>query len=163
MEHSTQPVSPSLKAEVLAAIIHAGYQAMLTEFLSNTAGAQRRFEQAAWHDVHHAIKNRNRLYKAEIARVYEAASVELGGDLQDLQLWRAAKDAYAELVNQSDNALIAQTFFNPPLAGHWAIAKYAMYRCLSATKNTRRANTRQPISCAVLPTLKAFEMYCTRP
>ncbi|MGS2723030.1 bifunctional isocitrate dehydrogenase kinase/phosphatase [Porticoccus sp. GXU_MW_L64] len=105
-------IPKAIQAERLAASILNGYNAMLSAFLQNTAGAQRRFEQAAWHDVQQANKERNHIYKSAVGKVHEDAQNEFNDTLKTPELWRAAKDIYADLVRYSGNALIAQTFFN---------------------------------------------------
>jgi isocitrate dehydrogenase kinase/phosphatase len=99
-------------AAKLARAILAGFDSMLSEFLSITLSAQSRFEQAAWHDVHQAMRDRLKVYEKKVEIASQTAHRVAYHEIDDIQLWHLAKDAYANLVVDHENALIAQTFFN---------------------------------------------------
>ena len=96
----------------LARAILAGFESMFAEFLNITLGAQSRFERAAWQEVQDAMRQRLQVYESKVERVCEAVRVIAYQELDSSEIWRQAKNDYAQLVTDHENALIAQTFFN---------------------------------------------------
>ena len=96
----------------LARAILAGFESMFAEFLNITLGAQSRFERAAWQEVQDAMRQRLQVYESKVELVCEAVKVIAYQELDSSEVWRQAKNDYAQLVTDHENALIAQTFFN---------------------------------------------------
>ena len=96
----------------LARAILAGFESMFAEFLNITLGAQSRFERAAWQEVQDAMRQRLQVYENKVELVCEAVSVIAYRELDHSDVWQRAKNDYAQLVADHENALIAQTFFN---------------------------------------------------
>lgn len=96
----------------LARAILAGFESMFAEFLNITLGAQSRFERAAWQEVQDAMRQRLQVYESKVEMVCEAVRVIAYQELNDSSVWQQAKNDYAQLVADHENALIAQTFFN---------------------------------------------------
>jgi isocitrate dehydrogenase kinase/phosphatase len=55
--------------ETIAATILEGFEAMMADFMEVTLGAQARFEQAQWHEVHAAMRLRLTVYKQKIGDI----------------------------------------------------------------------------------------------
>jgi isocitrate dehydrogenase kinase/phosphatase len=96
----------------LAKVILNGFDAFFGDFQNVTLGAQDRFESADWQLVHSTMSYRLEMYKAKVADVAKLANDVVGGQLQDRDLWKKAKEDYAQLVQIHSNYEIAQTFFN---------------------------------------------------
>lgn len=99
-------------ARLFARAILNGFDGMFTEWQNMTLGAQARFENAAWHAVQSAMRERLTIYRGKVHSTAQTAGTIAGDHLHDRQLWRAAKSEYAELVLTHSNSEIAQTFFN---------------------------------------------------
>lgn len=108
----TQLSCPMSMPILLAHDIFAGFDAMLNEFLNISMGAQQRFELADWRGVNLSMIQRNSVYEDNVSRVINRAEYLCGSKIKDADIWRAAKNHYADLVDRLDNSLIAQTFFN---------------------------------------------------
>ncbi|AMO57418.1 isocitrate dehydrogenase [Endozoicomonas montiporae] len=96
----------------LARAILAGFESMFAEFLNITLGAQSRFERAAWQEVQDAMRQRLQIYENKVELVCDAVKVIAYQELDHSDVWQRAKNDYAQLVADHENALIAQTFFN---------------------------------------------------
>ncbi|UYM15161.1 bifunctional isocitrate dehydrogenase kinase/phosphatase [Endozoicomonas euniceicola] len=96
----------------LARAILAGFESMFAEFLNITLGAQSRFERAAWQEVQDAMRQRLQVYENKVELVCAAVRVIAYRELDHSDVWQRAKNDYAQLVADHENALIAQTFFN---------------------------------------------------
>lgn len=116
--------------KTLAGTILDGYEAMFAEFMRVTLGAQSRFEQEQWHDVHAAMRLRLTVYKQQVNAVEELCR-EIGKDsLQDREIWRQVKQHYADLIADHPNHLIAESFFNSVFSrifGHVAIRHASVF------------------------------------
>lgn len=96
----------------LALAILNGFDAFFAEYQNITLGAQARFEAADWHGVQQAMRDRLDLYKQKRGLVAQSASIITSGRVSDRDIWAAAKDVYAELIQNHDNYEIAESFFN---------------------------------------------------
>lgn len=99
-------------ARLFARAILNGFDAMFADWQNITLGAQARFENADWHAVHAAMRERLSIYKGKVLSAAQTAGTLCGARLHDRHLWREAKSEYAELVAAHHNSEIAQTFFN---------------------------------------------------
>lgn len=99
-------------ARLFARAILNSFDGMFTEWQNMTLGAQARFERADWHAVHAAMRERLTIYRGKVLAGAGTAQTIAGAQLHDRQLWRAAKNEYAQLVRTHSNSEIAQTFFN---------------------------------------------------
>jgi isocitrate dehydrogenase kinase/phosphatase len=99
-------------ARRIARTILNGFESYFAKFQDITIGAKGRFEAADWQAVHHANIERLDLYKAEVNRVARRAQEVSNQNIFSLELWRAAKPAFAQFVAPHFNYEIAETFFN---------------------------------------------------
>lgn len=96
----------------LAKAILNGFDAFFAEYLNITLGAQARFEQADWHGVQQAMRERLDLYKQKRGIVARTADTITGGQLRSRDIWQDAKAAYSHLIEHHANFEIAESFFN---------------------------------------------------
>lgn len=121
--------------EKLASTILDGYEAMFTEFMRVTLGAQQRFEQAEWHEVHAAMRLRLTVYKQKVGDVEELCREAAGDLLSDRESWRQVKLHYASMIMDHPNGLIAESFFNSVFSrvfGHIAIRHSSVFAGVKA-------------------------------
>jgi len=106
--------APSLTptARRIAKTILNGFDAYFADFQNMTLGAKARFETANWLGVHKAHYDRIELYKAKVDQVCELVRGVTSKDINDIEIWRQARNAYAQLVQSHNNYEIAETFFN---------------------------------------------------
>lgn len=103
-------------ARRMAKTILNGFRSYFAEYLNTTLAAKARFEKADWHAVQAANVARLELYKDKVAQTVQFLSMVTNKDISDLHLWRAAKQAYSQLVFNFPNFEIAETFFNSVFA-----------------------------------------------
>ncbi|AMX03350.1 bifunctional isocitrate dehydrogenase kinase/phosphatase [Microbulbifer thermotolerans] len=96
----------------IAKTILNGFDAYFADFQNITLGAKARFERAAWHEVHQANRERIDLYKTKVNQVLKLVHSVTSKDTGQLDLWREARAAYAQLIANHSNYEIAETFFN---------------------------------------------------
>ncbi|MEL0632437.1 bifunctional isocitrate dehydrogenase kinase/phosphatase [Pseudoalteromonas carrageenovora] len=106
-------------ASKLARSIFAGFEAMFSQFLNITLGAQSRFEQQKYHDVQSAMRERLQVYEREVKNVSEAVRVIAYAELTCPQTWQLAKNIYGDMVQNHENKPIAHTFFNSTFGAIW--------------------------------------------
>lgn len=81
-------------------------------FKEITRTAPTWFEQRAWREARDGLNRRTDLYGQLIRELVRALRVKLGVRLQDRELWRLLKAAYARhIANRADEEL-SETFFN---------------------------------------------------
>ncbi|STX15209.1 isocitrate dehydrogenase phosphatase [Klebsiella pneumoniae] len=93
-------------------------------FLEVTSGAQQRFEQADWHAVQQAMKQRIHLYDHHVGLVVEQLRCITEGKSTDVDFLLRVKQQYTQLLPDYPRFEIAESFFNsvycrlfgPPLA-----------------------------------------------
>jgi len=110
----SQPPSTSLTptARRIAKTILNGFDAYFADFQNMTLGAKARFETANWQAVHKAHYDRIELYKTKVDQVCELVRGVTSKNINDIAIWRQARNAYAQLVQGHINYEIAETFFN---------------------------------------------------
>ena len=106
-------------ARKLARSVFAGFEAMFSQFLNITLGAQSRFEQRQHHSVQSAMRERLQVYEREVKNVSEAVRVIAYAELTCPQTWQLAKNIYGDMVQNHENKPIAHTFFNSTFGAIW--------------------------------------------
>ncbi|MBH0018958.1 bifunctional isocitrate dehydrogenase kinase/phosphatase [Pseudoalteromonas sp. SWXJ133] len=106
-------------ASKLARSVFAGFEAMFSQFLNITLGAQSRFEQQQYHSVQSAMRERLQVYEREVKNVSEAVRVVAYAELTCPQMWQLAKNIYGDMVQNHENKPIAHTFFNSTFGAIW--------------------------------------------
>ena len=106
-------------ARKLARSVFAGFEAMFSQFLNITLGAQSRFEQRKYHSVQSAMRERLQVYEREVKNVSEAVRVIAYAELTCPQTWQLAKNIYGDMVENHENKPIAHTFFNSTFGAIW--------------------------------------------
>ncbi|MEI8668966.1 bifunctional isocitrate dehydrogenase kinase/phosphatase [Pseudoalteromonas sp. B131b] len=110
-------------ASKLARSVFAGFEAMFSQFLNITLGAQSRFEQRQYHSVQSAMRERLQVYEREVKNVSEAVRVIAYAELTCPQTWQLAKNIYGDMVQNHENKPIAHTFFNSTFGAIWDYKK----------------------------------------
>ncbi|MDQ2043757.1 bifunctional isocitrate dehydrogenase kinase/phosphatase [Pseudoalteromonas sp. 20-92] len=106
-------------ASKLARSVFAGFEAMFSQFLNITLGAQSRFEQRQYHSVQSAMRERLQVYERGVKNVSEAVRVIAYAELTCPQTWQLAKNIYGDMVQNHENKPIAHTFFNSTFGAIW--------------------------------------------
>lgn len=89
-----------------------GFDAQYGRFLEVTSGAQQRFEQADWHAVQQAMKNRIHLYDHHVGLVVEQLRCITNGQSTDAAFLLRVKEHYTRLLPDYPRFEIAESFFN---------------------------------------------------
>lgn len=97
---------------LIAQIILQGFDAQYGRFLEVTSGAQQRFEQADWHAVQQAMKNRIHLYDHHVGLVVEQLRCITNGQSTDAAFLLRVKEHYTRLLPDYPRFEIAESFFN---------------------------------------------------
>lgn len=79
---------------LIAQTILQGFDAQYGRFLEVTSGAQQRFEQADWHAVQQAMKNRIHLYDHHVGLVVEQLRCITNGQSTDAAFLLRVKEHY---------------------------------------------------------------------
>lgn len=111
--------SPSPTARRIAKTILNGFEAYFADFQNYTLGAKARFEKADWQGVQSAHRERIELYKHKVDQIRQLTQDVTSKDVSDLEIWRQARNAYANLVENHSNYEIAETFFNSIFCGQF--------------------------------------------
>ncbi len=97
---------------LIAQTILQGFDAQYGRFLEVTSGAQQRFEQADWHAVQQAMKNRIHLYDHHVGLVVEQLRCITNGQSTDAAFLLRVKENYTRLLSDYPRFEIAESFFN---------------------------------------------------
>lgn len=97
---------------LIAQTILQGFDAQYGRFLEVTSGAQQRFEQADWHAVQQAMKNRIHLYDHLVGLVVEQLRCITNGQSTDAAFLLRVKEHYTRLLPDYPRFEIAESFFN---------------------------------------------------
>ncbi|POP42976.1 bifunctional isocitrate dehydrogenase kinase/phosphatase [Superficieibacter electus] len=97
---------------LIAQTILQGFDAQYGRFLEITSGAQQRFEQADWHAVQQAMKNRIHLYDHHVGLVVEQLRCITDGKSTDVDFLLRVKQHYTDLLPDYPRFEIAESFFN---------------------------------------------------
>jgi isocitrate dehydrogenase kinase/phosphatase len=105
------PMSRGL-ALLIAQTILQGFDAQYGRFLEVTAGAQQRFEQADWHAVQQAMKQRIHLYDHHVGLVVEQLRCITDSQHPNEAFLQEVKAHYTQLLPDYPRFEIAESFFN---------------------------------------------------
>jgi isocitrate dehydrogenase kinase/phosphatase len=119
LTHQSNNTLQNVIASKLARSVFAGFEAMFSQFLNITLGAQSRFEQRQSHSVQSAMRERLQVYEREVKNVSEAVRVIAYAELTCPQTWQLAKNIYGDMVQNHENKPIAHTFFNSTFGAIW--------------------------------------------
>ncbi|EON5753430.1 bifunctional isocitrate dehydrogenase kinase/phosphatase [Escherichia coli] len=97
---------------LIAQTILQGFDAQYGRFLEVTSGAQQRFEQADWHAVQQAMKNRIHLYDHHVGLVVEQLRCITNGQSTDAAFLLRVKEHYTRLLPDYPRFEISESFFN---------------------------------------------------
>lgn len=97
---------------LIAQTILQGFDAQYGRFLEVTSGAQQRFEQADWHAVQQAMKQRIHLYDHHVGLVVEQLRCITDGKSPDAAFLLRVKEHYTALLPDYPRFEIAESFFN---------------------------------------------------
>ncbi|MDR0770797.1 MAG: bifunctional isocitrate dehydrogenase kinase/phosphatase [Burkholderiales bacterium] len=97
---------------LVAHTVLQGFDAQYGRFLEVTAGAQQRFEDAAWNDVQTAMRQRIHLYDHHVDLAVELIRRMTGDLCQDADFLAHVKDYYTTLLPNYPRFEIAESFFN---------------------------------------------------
>lgn len=99
-------------ALLIAQTILQGFDAQYGRFLEVTAGAQQRFEQADWHAVQQAMKQRIHLYDHHVGLVVEQLRCITDSQHPNAEFLQEVKAHYTQLLPDYPRFEIAESFFN---------------------------------------------------
>ncbi len=97
---------------LIAQTILQGFDAQYGRFLEVTSGAQQRFEQADWHAVQQAMKQRIHLYDHHVGLGSRAAALHHRRKSTDVDFLLRVKQQYTQLLPDYPRFEIAESFFN---------------------------------------------------
>ena len=97
---------------LIAQTILQGFAAQYGRFLEVTSGAQQRFEQADWHAVQQAMKQRIHLYDHHVGLVVEQLRCITDNQRPDPDFLLRVKAHYTGLLPDYPRYEIAESFFN---------------------------------------------------
>lgn len=109
---------------LIAQTILQGFDAQYGRFLEVTSGAQQRFEQADWHAVQQAMKQRIHLYDHHVGLVVEQLRCITDGKSPDAAFLLRVKEQYTQLLPDYPRFEIAESFLTLFIAGYLTTARY---------------------------------------
>ncbi|MCL2872580.1 MAG: bifunctional isocitrate dehydrogenase kinase/phosphatase [Betaproteobacteria bacterium] len=148
---STTPLATAATTDLETLVAHTilqGFDAQYGRFLEVTAGAQQRFESAAWHEVQAAMKQRMHLYDHHVELSVELIRRMVGELCHDPGFLSRVKDHYTTLLPNYPRFEIAESFFNSVycrLFQHRDLAPDKMY-VFSSQPEDRRRELPRPIA-----------------
>jgi len=98
--------------ERFARAILDGFEAYFAEFRTITLAARTRFQNADWHGMQAASRQRIDIYKDRTNETLVQVEQIAGERLHDFEFWREGKAIYSRLIEGHDNFEIAETFYN---------------------------------------------------
>ncbi|HEJ9413870.1 TPA: bifunctional isocitrate dehydrogenase kinase/phosphatase [Proteus mirabilis] len=98
--------------DLVAQTILQGFDAQYGRFLEITSGAQYRFEQADWHGIQLAMKERIRLYDNHVGLVVEQLRCIRHDIDKESAFLQKVKARYTQLLPNYPRFEIAESFFN---------------------------------------------------
>jgi isocitrate dehydrogenase kinase/phosphatase len=99
-------------AHAIAKTIINGFNRHIFLFSSVTQQAQQRFEQALWHQVQQAAKDRTDFYDLRVSETLATLKHDFSVSQFDADLWLTVKQVYIELLANHPQADLAETFYN---------------------------------------------------
>ncbi len=139
---------------LIAQTILQGFDAQYGRFLEVTSGAQQRFEQADWHAVQRAMKERIHLYDHHVGLVVEQLRCITQGKSTDAAFLLRVKAHYTGLLPGYPRFEIAESFFNSVycrLFGHRTLKPERLF-IYSSQPATRLSAHPRPLAKDLEPT-----------
>ncbi|MDE0308260.1 MAG: bifunctional isocitrate dehydrogenase kinase/phosphatase [Acidiferrobacterales bacterium] len=102
----------SKRAKKISRTILRGFERHFTLFQEITAGAQERFEMAAWGEVREAARRRIHFYDKRIQETITAVRSEFEIDELDEPLWEQVKIRYIHLLLEHRQPELAESYYN---------------------------------------------------
>jgi isocitrate dehydrogenase kinase/phosphatase len=102
---------------LIAQTILQGFDAQYGRFLEVTSGAQQRFEQADWHAVQQAMKQRIHLYDHHVGLVVEQLRCITEGKSTDADFLLRVKEHYTHCCRITLASKLRRAFSIPSIAG----------------------------------------------
>ena len=99
-------------ASAIAKTIINGFERHLYLFNEITRSAKQRFEDAEWHDVQEASKQRTDYYDLRIKETLATIEQDFAITELDETLWQAIKQEYVEQLLYHDKSDLAESFYN---------------------------------------------------
>ncbi|HXV77116.1 MAG TPA: bifunctional isocitrate dehydrogenase kinase/phosphatase [Candidatus Polarisedimenticolaceae bacterium] len=95
-----------------ADLIHRAFEALELSLGEVTSRARRQFERRAWRELQASSERRLDLYSETLDRLEADVRRMLSGRVEQQELWRRMRQAYAGKLVDEQNYELAQTFFN---------------------------------------------------
>ncbi|WP_288883363.1 bifunctional isocitrate dehydrogenase kinase/phosphatase [uncultured Kosakonia sp.] len=150
-------------ALLIAQTILQGFDAQYGRFLEVTAGAQQRFEQADWHAVQQAMKQRIHLYDHHVGLVVEQLRCITDSQHPDVEFLQEVKAHYTQLLPDYPRFEIAESFFNSVycrLFDHRSLSPERLF-IFSSQPERRFRTIPRPLAKAFLPE-RGWEVLLTK-
>ena len=106
------PATSTDREAEIASLILKGFDDYRRRFRQITAGAQGRFEQADWHGVQEASRQRIQQYGRSTTEMVEGLRSDYGDAAADASRWPEIKQRYMGLIRYRKDCELAQTVFN---------------------------------------------------
>ncbi|MBV8659002.1 MAG: bifunctional isocitrate dehydrogenase kinase/phosphatase [Burkholderiales bacterium] len=100
------------KAVAIASALIEGFDKHYTIFREVSCAAKERFEQADWHAVQRAAKERIRFYDERVDECVQRLHEEFHADWLDDDIWQEAKLLFIGMLVNHKQPELAETFFN---------------------------------------------------
>jgi isocitrate dehydrogenase kinase/phosphatase len=104
--------SASAQALLIARTLIEGFNKHYRLFRASSALAKALFEEADWHGVQEAVRERIQFYDDRVAETVERLHREFNAETVDDVVWRQAKLYYIGLLTNHSQPELAETFFN---------------------------------------------------
>lgn len=108
---------------LIAQTILQGFDAQYGRFLEVTSGAQQRFEQADWHAVQQAMKNRIHLYDHHVGLVVEQLRCILTAKVRTRHFYCALKSITRGCCRITRASRLRRAFLTPCTVGYLTTAR----------------------------------------
>ncbi len=108
---------------LIAQTILQGFDAQYGRFLEVTSGAQQRFEQADWHAVQQAMKNRIHLYDHHVGLVVEQLRCITNGQSTDAAFYYVLKSITPGCCRITRASRLRRAFLTPCTVGYLTTAR----------------------------------------
>ncbi len=104
--------SAGSRALLIAQTLIEGFNKHYRLFRASSAQAKTLFEEADWHGVQQAVRERIQFYDDRVAETVERLHREFNAETVDDMVWRQAKLYYIGLLTNHSQPELAETFFN---------------------------------------------------
>ena len=154
----------SSNAVALAKTIINGFERHIYLFKEITLSAKERFEQAKWHEVQEASKQRTDFYDKRVKETLEVIKKDFAIAELDEKLWQEVKSNYVEQLLHHPKSDLAESFYNSIFC-HLFERKYYQNRfifvqsspeCLTNLRNKKIYTRYQPDEHGLVDTISAI-------